>query len=111
GTHARHRAGIAGALSHPACGQPSHPSALRHGALHSCARRTVDLDMGNSLPVNTTAIARNAPCPCGSGRRYKDCHGSLQAGRPPPATADALLSEAQVAFAAGHGATALELIR
>ena len=22
-------------------------------------------------------IARNAPCPCGSGRRYKDCHGSL----------------------------------
>ncbi len=21
--------------------------------------------------------ARNAPCPCGSGRRYKDCHGRL----------------------------------
>jgi tetratricopeptide (TPR) repeat protein len=21
--------------------------------------------------------SRNAPCPCGSGRRYKDCHGAL----------------------------------
>lgn len=25
-------------------------------------------------------IPRNQPCPCGSGRRYKDCHGSLHAG-------------------------------
>jgi len=24
-------------------------------------------------------VPRNARCPCGSGRRYKDCHGSLQA--------------------------------
>jgi len=23
------------------------------------------------------AVARNDPCPCGSGRRYKDCHGSI----------------------------------
>ena len=22
--------------------------------------------------------ARNAPCPCGSGKRFKDCHGALQ---------------------------------
>jgi tetratricopeptide (TPR) repeat protein len=22
-------------------------------------------------------VARNAPCPCGSNRRYKDCHGAL----------------------------------
>jgi tetratricopeptide (TPR) repeat protein len=22
-------------------------------------------------------VARNAPCPCGSGRRYKECHGAL----------------------------------
>lgn len=22
-------------------------------------------------------VARNSPCPCGSGRRYKDCHGAL----------------------------------
>jgi glycosyltransferase involved in cell wall biosynthesis len=24
-------------------------------------------------------VSRNDPCPCGSGRRYKDCHGSLRA--------------------------------
>jgi SEC-C motif/Tetratricopeptide repeat len=27
-------------------------------------------------------IARNDPCPCGSGRRYKDCHGSLRSTEP-----------------------------
>jgi preprotein translocase subunit SecA len=25
----------------------------------------------------TTAISRNAPCPCGSGKKYKHCHGQL----------------------------------
>ncbi|HKU85493.1 MAG TPA: SEC-C metal-binding domain-containing protein, partial [Casimicrobiaceae bacterium] len=30
------------------------------------------------------AVSRNDPCPCGSGRRFKDCHGSL---RGDPATA------------------------
>ena len=24
-----------------------------------------------------SAVRRNAPCPCGSGRRYKDCHGRI----------------------------------
>jgi len=26
------------------------------------------------------AIARNQPCPCGSGKRYKECHGALAPG-------------------------------
>jgi predicted O-linked N-acetylglucosamine transferase (SPINDLY family) len=26
---------------------------------------------------------RNAPCPCGSGKRYKDCHGALKAAAEP----------------------------
>ena len=34
---------------------------------------------GAGLPV-----ARNAPCPCGSGRRYRDCHGALAAPREAP---------------------------
>jgi hypothetical protein len=29
-------------------------------------------------------VARNAPCPCGSNRRYKDCHGAI--GGAPPAS-------------------------
>ncbi len=28
-------------------------------------------------PYATMAIARNAPCPCGSGQKYKHCHGAL----------------------------------
>lgn len=27
-------------------------------------------------------VRRNEPCPCGSGRRYKECHGRLEGGRP-----------------------------
>ena len=30
-------------------------------------------------------VARNAPCPCGSKRRYKDCHGAIDGARLPPA--------------------------
>jgi SEC-C motif/Glycosyl transferase family 2 len=29
------------------------------------------------------AIARNAPCPCGSGRRFKECHGAAGAALTP----------------------------
>src|ERR1700756_95527 len=28
-------------------------------------------------PLGMTPSSRNAPCPCGSGRRYKECHGAL----------------------------------
>src|SRR5689334_17069606 len=41
-----------------------------------------------TLAVERT-VSRNDPCPCGSGRRYKDCHGSLRAGAQPATTAPA----------------------
>ena len=50
--------------------------------------------------MNTAAIARNAPCPCGSGKRFKDCHGAFGAAAGGPTTADELLRQAQVRFAA-----------
>jgi predicted O-linked N-acetylglucosamine transferase (SPINDLY family) len=60
----------------------------------------------------TAALAppasRNAPCPCGSGKRYKDCHGALHAAAAAPLadTADLLLRQAEQAFARGeHAAT------
>lgn len=45
-------------------------------------------------PPRTPLVSRNGPCPCGSGRRYKDCHGAIAAalrGAPPltPATREA----------------------
>jgi len=37
-------------------------------------------------PAASAPIRRNDPCPCGSGRRYKDCHGKLAAAPQPPDT-------------------------
>jgi preprotein translocase subunit SecA len=41
---------------------------------------------GQGATANTTTVtghepARNAPCPCGSGKKYKKCHGAP--GAPP----------------------------
>lgn len=51
------------------------------------------------------AIARNAACPCGSGRRYKDCHGAL-GGTPETSggadSVDAMLAAALAAQRAGQ---------
>jgi predicted O-linked N-acetylglucosamine transferase (SPINDLY family) len=59
------------------------------------------------------APARNAPCPCGSGKRYKDCHGALaSAGATAPAAGvDALVQRAQQALARGETAQAEALWR
>jgi protein O-GlcNAc transferase len=74
--------------------------------------------------LSAAAIPRNAPCPCGSGRRYKDCHGALGTVAtasvatpvaPPPANTsaaaaikaiDALLRQAEECFARGESAVA-----
>ena len=42
----------------------------------------------------STPPRRNEPCPCGSGKRYKDCHGKLDAA---PPTIEALLQRALAA--------------
>lgn len=52
--------------------------------------------------------SRNAPCPCGSGRRFKDCHGTLVGapralpGPTAPPTADALAQQGLAAHQAGR---------
>ncbi|HEX5863722.1 MAG TPA: tetratricopeptide repeat protein [Casimicrobiaceae bacterium] len=52
--------------------------------------------------------ARNAPCSCGSGKRYKDCHGALTPGAATPSaaatptvTADALRERARMEWTLG----------
>ena len=59
-------------------------AALRRGALRrgrharaSCASSRAAC--GSSAPRERRAPPRNDPCPCGSGRRYKECHGKLDA--------------------------------
>ena len=46
--------------------------------------------------------SRNDPCPCGSGKRYKNCHGAFGAvPPPPPADSGALWSAADALFDRG----------
>ena len=49
--------------------------------------------------------SRNAPCPCGSGKRYKECHGALA----PPSVVpqENIAATAQAALSAGRPAEAL----
>lgn len=61
----------------------------------------------------TPPASRDAPCPCGSGRRYKECHGALDVGSPATVgvlDSDQLLAEGQEALERGNLASALARI-
>jgi preprotein translocase subunit SecA len=47
---------------------------LKNGGAGSSAKK-------NSAQVKRVKIGRNDPCPCGSGKKYKNCHG--RPGMPP----------------------------
>ncbi len=34
-----------------------------------------EVQSSGSTPVSSNKISRNSPCPCGSGKKYKKCHG------------------------------------
>jgi len=40
------------------------------------------LARAESALASGPSVGRNDPCPCGSGKRYKQCHGALGAGSP-----------------------------
>ena len=40
------------------------------------ARSVRDLTAGPVAPVDWTSVGRNDPCPCGSGKKFKKCHGA-----------------------------------
>jgi len=57
---------------------------------HVEIRQQEDADSGGAAPANNAAsdpdnnnavasgkVSRNAPCPCGSGKKFKHCHGAL----------------------------------
>ena len=48
-------------------------------------RKVVTDENGNPIDLSPEGLAkmgirvgRNEPCPCGSGKRYKQCHGALK---------------------------------
>ena len=40
------------------------------------ARSAADLKSGPAAPVDWSSVGRNDPCPCGSGKKFKKCHGT-----------------------------------
>ena len=38
------------------------------------------------MPAGWERTGRNAPCPCGSGKKFKHCHGALVWGGAAPPT-------------------------
>ncbi len=40
------------------------------------ARSAADLKAGPAGPVDWTSVGRNDACPCGSGKKFKKCHGA-----------------------------------
>jgi preprotein translocase subunit SecA len=62
-----------------ALGQPRRPQGLQYSAPSvdgdAGVQRTTRSD-GSSDSANFGDVARNAPCPCGSGRKFKRCHGA-----------------------------------
>ena len=50
--------------------RPSRPPRPRVDASGGAASTEASEEWGK--------VPRNAPCPCGSGKKYKHCHGRLQ---------------------------------
>ncbi len=46
------------------------------GGAGETSARAAGAQAGNPQQVFSDKIPRNAPCPCGSGRKYKKCHGA-----------------------------------
>ena len=51
----------------------THPN--EDGSVSSESRQHADAGLLSTAPV--PKVGRNDPCPCGSGRKYKNCHGKL----------------------------------
>jgi preprotein translocase subunit SecA len=40
------------------------------------ARTLSEATEGAPAPVDWSSVGRNDPCPCGSGKKFKKCHGA-----------------------------------
>ena len=54
-------------------GRPAGP----RGTARPVATRQAAAEIDKNDPSTWGRVPRNAACPCGSGRKYKHCHGKL----------------------------------
>src|SRR5690606_35895009 len=72
----RHDPALVGAESRPEPAMAGAAPAARPAAQPGCWRTPV-AERDPKAPATWGSIGRNAACPCGSGKKYKHCHGSL----------------------------------
>jgi preprotein translocase subunit SecA len=58
-------------------GDGSATQAALFGSLAGSPQAAVGPGASGEDPYANLQISRNAPCPCGSGNKYKHCHGAL----------------------------------
>jgi Flp pilus assembly protein TadD len=79
---------------------------LTEDATNAEAKSQLDIAARNAAIA--PPVGRNDPCPCGSGKRYKHCHGAAAAA-PPPETTEQKLQHALTLHARGDVDRALPL--
>src|SRR5690606_2484621 len=68
--------------SDPALASQAQPAARRQGTQEpdqsTVVRRTDPAQRKAANPATWGRVGRNEACPCGSGKKYKHCHGKLE---------------------------------
>ena len=66
-------------FSHPDFSAAAVMPAIENAGLTAAGLGVVgEQETGHSPVANEDKVGRNQPCPCGSGKKYKHCHGRLQ---------------------------------
>ena len=66
-------------FSHPDFSAAAVVPAIENAGLTAAGLGVVgEQETGHSPVANEDKVGRNQPCPCGSGKKYKHCHGRLQ---------------------------------
>ena len=73
---------LAGGEAEAVAGSGTEPVAGAEGARRPLVARAVRPPAASAEPTapivrSEKKVGRNEPCPCGSGKKYKQCHGRL----------------------------------
>ncbi len=67
----------AGAPGVPPRGMPGGPTSAAIGSGFASALADSVVDPNATFIRQDRKVGRNEPCPCGSGKKFKHCHGAL----------------------------------
>jgi preprotein translocase subunit SecA len=72
---------VPSALRGVGVGGPANTSALRYSGPAEDGTESRSGGQAGGAASGSVEPARNQPCPCGSGRKYKHCHGTRTSAR------------------------------